>query len=121
MSKVSPFGIVSTYTPSTFFWSDPVHNVNSVDFANQCPSKITVDKSACEAGILSSSPNANITKCYNYELCKNYQNSTSFLQRSGTDGRYQDLRVQHSVAQLRLFNTFAGVVGMCVAIYYLRK
>ena len=121
MSEAPSFGIVPTYTPSTFFWSDPAHNISNIDFANQCPLKITENKSACEGGILSSASNADITKCYNYELCKNFQNSTSFLQRSGTDGRYQDLRVQHFVAQMRLFNTFAGVVGMCVAIYYLRK
>jgi hypothetical protein len=119
MSEAPSFGIVPTYTPSTFFWSDPAHNISGVDYASQCPSMISGKKSTCEGGILSNSDQT--TTCYDYELCKNYLNSTSFLQRSGTDGRYQDLRVQHSVAQLRLFNTLAGVVGMCVAIYYLRK
>ena len=120
MSSRPAYGIVPTYTPSTFFWADPAHNISNVDFASQCPLKITENTSACEGGILSTNA-ADLSKCYDYELCKNYQNSSSVLQRSGTDGRYHDLQVQHYVSQLRLTNAFVGVVGMSVAIYYLRK
>ena len=115
------FGIVPTYTPSTFFWANPDHNVNKIQFSTGCSKKLTDNDSKCKVGLSSTATTADVNTCYDYELCKNYQASTEILQRSGTDGRYQDLRIQLYVSQLRLFNSLAGITGMCIAIYFLRK
>jgi hypothetical protein len=107
-------GIVPTYTPSTFFWSNPAHNVDHLTFATDCPAKMDTDASACQDG-------NNLATCYNYELCKNYLTSQSILGRSGSDGRYQDLHIKTWVAYVQLLNASIGVIGMSIAIHYLRK